>query len=133
MNLTNEALGLNAQRTLAPARPRYANSMMMWGGQPSLARRERYRMLNKTEAIAMTGQKIRGSGRAAAACSACSGGEIKVSSGNTIKAKAHAKSGMTVHISNFLGGDLGRLGLRAPIGRLGTRILHGHSHCMPAT
>lgn len=90
-------------------------------------------MLSKTDAIAMTGQNIRGSGRAAAACSACSGGEMKVSNGNTINANAHAKSGMIVHTSYFFGVNLGRLGFRAPIGRLDTRVLHGHPHGMPAT
>jgi hypothetical protein len=49
--------------TLAPAKARYAKKQMIFGGQLSLARRERCCKAKTTEIIAMIGQKILFSGR----------------------------------------------------------------------
>src|SRR5579863_1669381 len=81
---------------------------------------------------AIAGQKSLGSGREAADCSAWSGGEINVSIGNTVKAKAQAKLGMIAHMSAFGLEDLGRRNLRAPTKRLGTRALHQRPKRPPA-
>jgi hypothetical protein len=48
-NLKNEYSGLKAHRTLAPARARYANRKMRWGGQVNLARRDQFPMANITD------------------------------------------------------------------------------------
>jgi hypothetical protein len=73
---------------------------MMWGGQASLPKRERFRKANATEIAAMVGQKILFSRRAPPLSIVCwSDGSAKLNNGNTITANAHAKIGMIAHIS----------------------------------
>jgi hypothetical protein len=57
-NLMDESSDLKAHRTLAPANARYARRQMMWGGQVSLPKRERFSTAEMTEIAAMAGQKI---------------------------------------------------------------------------
>ena len=98
-NLMKEISGLNAHRTLAPANPRRASKQMMWGGQVSLARRERFCAASTTEIAARTGQNSLCSGRATP-CATCApeDGKKKVNNGNAITANAHAASGTSPHL-----------------------------------
>jgi hypothetical protein len=98
----NELFGLKAHRTLAPAKARYANKQMMWGGQVSLPRRERFCAAKTAEIAAMAGQKILFSGRASAprvALSSVWTSVREINNGDTIKAKTHAEIGRIANLS----------------------------------
>src|SRR5215471_17775399 len=98
----NELSGTIAQTALAPANATYASRQMMWGGQVSLPKRERFCTANATEIAAMAGQKILFSGRAPPLITVCwSDGLKKHNNGNTITANAHAKIGTIAQISSI--------------------------------
>jgi hypothetical protein len=105
----NELSGLNAHRTLAPASPRQPSKQMMWGGQVSLVRRERFCAANTREIVTMAGQKILFSGRATPVnTSSWDDGSKNANNGKTIIAKTHAASGMSAHLSLSTAKNRGR-------------------------
>jgi hypothetical protein len=74
-----------------------------------LLKRVRFRTPNRTEIMAMAGQKILGSGRGSIMFGGlCPPVVRKVNTGSTINAKAHAENAMIAYLSIVGAEDLGR-------------------------